>query len=209
MYVIGRAECYKEVLELANMHPNQGKDGKLTHDPSAGDFWCVKGSRDSSVHLYHFDKQLKASNVTREFFAFFDKSQTGCVFDQDIAEFSIQIELKFIELTNWASNQQNLLSLNSLLNDQTDRQDQRLAKVQTKVVEIIQQGENAQVIRGDKSEDFLDSYLVDKLRAQAELRDFTIVTNKSVTVPNLTSKHSSRFATTKPDLMGPVVVELL
>ena len=109
--------------------------------------------------------------------------------------------MKFIELTNWASNQQNLLSLNSLLNDQTDRQDQRLAKVQTKVVEIIQQGENAQVIRGDKSEDFLDSYLVDKLRAQAELRDFTIVTNKSVTVPNLASKHSSRFATTKPDFM--------
>ena len=91
-----------------------------------------------------------------------------------------------------------LKGLNSLLSDQTD---QRLAKVQTKVVEMIQQGENAQVIRGDKSEDFLNSYLVDKLRAQAELRDFTIVTNKSVTVPNLATKHSSRFATTKPDFM--------
>ena len=137
------AKCSKEVLRLARMHPNLEKDGKLTHDPSAGHFWCVKGSRDSSVYLYHFDKQLKASNVTRDFFAFFNRSQTRCVFDQDIAEFSIQIELKFIGLTNWASTQQNLLSLNSLANDQTESPDQRLAKVQTKIAEIIQQGENA------------------------------------------------------------------
>ena len=195
------AECSKEVLRLARMHPNLEKDRKLTHNPSAGHFWCVKGSRRLSVYLYHFDKQLKASNVTRDYFAFFARSQTGCVFDQDIAEFSIQIELKFIGLTNWASTKQNLLSLNSLANDQTESPDQRLAKVQTKIAEIIQQGENTRVIRGDKSEDFLNSCLVDQLRAQAELRDFTIVTNKSVTVPNLASKHYSRFATSKPDLM--------
>ena len=176
-------------------------------------------------YLYSFENQMAANSVTFEYFSC-PTGKTASVFDE-IPQYQqvppIVLDFQYIELKSWTScfhkMQENHSEMTSFFDAEVstsleaicscESQDERKSK-SIDLVDKFKRVKQQQELRISKEqqpkpirsrcEDFLNSYLVDRIKEAAEGSGFTVLTNKSVT--GVANKFfPSRLETSRPDLL--------
>ena len=174
-------------------------------------------------YLYSFEEQATASTVMRDYFSCLTE-ETTCVFDKSFQQVPLVIALDFryIELQSWESTFHQLekyhhetshifdtvsSSLQAIC--ESESQEERKSK-STELIDrmrAVKQDQEQKITAQQrktpirtKNEEFLNSYLVDRIAEAAERSGLIVMTNKSATGIK-TSLSPSRLETSRPDLL--------
>ena len=170
--------------------------------------------------MYSFEEQATASTVMRDYFSCYTE-ETTCVFDKSFQQVPLVIALdfRFIELQSLESYMKasRLLFLDVIdtvsSSLQTICESESQEEMKSKSTELagrmqaVKQDQEQKITAQQrktpirtKNEEFLNSYLVDRIAEAAERSGLIVMTNKSATGIK-TSLSPSRLETSRPDLL--------